>query len=473
MPSPPAAPRRRFRFAEFTLSPARRWLRRAGGEVPLIPRYLDLLLLLVERRSEALHRREIFDRVWSDVVVSDGALTQAVRTLRRALGEDGGARVFIRTVSRHGYQFVFPVAEEDDADEAGAATNEAATAPPPGPNRGLLGGAEPDPFAAPLGRLLDPAGGDDAWREAAEELHGLGTTEALRRIDGRPGHARAWAFLRDSRWDAPQAGTVPLFSAPAGPEAWARLARLRLNRALRLAGERWAAASAGGAAAGVVAGLSGGLSMGALGSGAASASLLAGLCFVGAFVGGVGAAGVGCGLAAAEALIRSRRTLALTLFGAAGGGAVGAMARHLVEAALAGIFGLVGLRIGGGLEGVVLGASAGLGYALATRRAAGGMATPRGAARARAAAAAALACGLAGSASPALDLRLGAASLAEIVSRFPSSQVRLDTLGRLLGEAGLGPRTRGLVGAAEGLLFGAGLVGGLTRRPRSRSSTES
>jgi hypothetical protein len=337
----------------------------------------------------------------------------------------------------------------------------------------LLGGAEPDPFAAPLGRLLDPAGGDDAWREAAEELHGLGTTEALRRIDGRPGHARAWAFLRDSRWDAPQAGPVPLFSAPAGPEAWARLARLRLNRALRLAGERWAAASAGGAAAGVVAGLSGGLSMGALGSGAASASLLAGLCFVGAFVGGVGAAGVGCGLAAAEALIRSRRTLALTLFGAAGGGAVGAMARHLVEAALAGIFGLVGLRIGGGLEGVVLGASAGLGYALATRRAAGGMATPRGAARARAAAAAALACGLAGSASPALDLRLGAASLAEIVSRFPSSQVRLDTLGRLLGEAGLGPRTRGLVGAAEGLLFGAGLVGGLTRRPRSRSSTES
>ena len=102
----------RYRFAEFTLSPARRSLFRSGREVPLIPRYLDLLLLLVEKRSVALHRQEIFDRVWADVVVSDGALSQAVRTLRRTLGEDG-ERVFVRTVSRHGYQFVCPVAEED------------------------------------------------------------------------------------------------------------------------------------------------------------------------------------------------------------------------------------------------------------------------------------------------------------------------------------------------------------------------
>ncbi|HSD66651.1 MAG TPA: winged helix-turn-helix domain-containing protein, partial [Vicinamibacteria bacterium] len=114
------APRRpRYRFAEFTLSPARRSLSRAGREVPLIPRYLDLLLLLVERRGEALHRQEIFDRVWADVVVSDGALSQAVRTLRRTLGE-GGGRAFIRTVSRHGYQFVCPLVEEEDGGESAA-----------------------------------------------------------------------------------------------------------------------------------------------------------------------------------------------------------------------------------------------------------------------------------------------------------------------------------------------------------------
>ena len=62
-----------------------------------------------------MHRREIFDAVWSDVVVSDGALSQAVRTLRRALGDDPREPVFIRTVSRHGYRFVFSdVTEQPD-----------------------------------------------------------------------------------------------------------------------------------------------------------------------------------------------------------------------------------------------------------------------------------------------------------------------------------------------------------------------
>jgi hypothetical protein len=39
-------------------------------------------------------------------------------------------------------------------------------------------------------------------------------------------------------------------------------------------------------------------------------------------------------------------------------------------------------------------------------------------------------------------------------------------LGRLLAEDGLGPRTRAVLGLGEGLLFGAGLAAGLTRRPR-------
>ena len=89
------------------LSPARRELLRDGVEVRLIPRYFDLLRLLVERRDEAVHRQEIFDRVWADVIVSDGALSQAIRTLRRALGDDPREPSFIRTVSRYGYQFVY------------------------------------------------------------------------------------------------------------------------------------------------------------------------------------------------------------------------------------------------------------------------------------------------------------------------------------------------------------------------------
>ena len=105
----------RFRFGPFLVSPAHRTVRRDDADVPLIPRYFDLLVLLLAERHRVVERQEIFDRVWTDVVVSDGALSQAIRTIRRSLGDDPRAPRFIRTVSRHGYQFVSrDVSEERD-----------------------------------------------------------------------------------------------------------------------------------------------------------------------------------------------------------------------------------------------------------------------------------------------------------------------------------------------------------------------
>ncbi|HXK09163.1 MAG TPA: winged helix-turn-helix domain-containing protein [Vicinamibacteria bacterium] len=382
----PPPVRLRYRFADLVLSPARRSLRRGGHDVPLIPRYLDLLILLVERRDVALHRREIFDRVWADVVVSDGALSQAIRTLRRALGEDAD-RPFIRTVSRHGYRFVCPVAEEEDDG--------------------------PDPAAADAPETPIPAEGALANGDAA-----------------------------------------PMDLAHA---------RLRLERAGRLAGSRWASASAGGAAAGALAGLLGGLAMAALG-GPADLSLLGSLALVGAIVAGIGAAGVGFGLAAAEAIVRSGRTPALAVLGAAGGGLVGFVSGRMVSGLVAALFGLDRPAIGGGLEGLCLGAAAGLGFGLATRRTVDGAAAPRGRGRLVAVAATAVACALAGAALSSGGGRLGAASLDAIVGGFPSTRVRLAAIGRLFGESGLGPRSRTALGFGEGLLFGAGLAAGLARR---------
>ena len=107
----------RYRFDDFLLSPRRRMLVRNGREQPLIPRYFDLLVFLIEHRDEAVHRRDIFDRVWSDVIVSDSALSQAIRTIRRVLGDDSRAPRYVRTVSRHGYRFVFAdVVEEEDGE---------------------------------------------------------------------------------------------------------------------------------------------------------------------------------------------------------------------------------------------------------------------------------------------------------------------------------------------------------------------
>ena len=105
----------RYRFGDFVLSARTRTLSRGGVELPLISRYFDLLVLLVVRRGTAVTRQDIFDIVWSDVIVSDGALSQAIRTLRRTLGDGSREPIYIRTVARHGYRFVYGnVVEEDD-----------------------------------------------------------------------------------------------------------------------------------------------------------------------------------------------------------------------------------------------------------------------------------------------------------------------------------------------------------------------
>jgi len=455
------ADRLRFRFAEFTLSPARRELLRGGRPVPLIPRYFDLLVLLVERRAEALHRRDLLDAVWADVVVSEGALTQAVRTLRRTLEADGPGRDFIRTVSRHGYQFVHAVVEEPETASGPAAGREAG--PPVAPP--LDDGA----FATALARLLDERADDEERREAAEALHALGTAAALARLPRGAAGARAWATLRDTRWNVAGAGAVPLASAPGGTRAWAALAGSRLRQARRLAGERWVAASTGGATAGVLAGLAGGLTLLALRAEALDASLLAALALVGALIGGLGAAGVGCGLAAAEALVRSRRTLALAVLGALGGGGVGFLAHRLARGVLAVIAGQDVLPIGGGLEGLAIGAAAGLAYGWATPRPQGGMATPHGSRRAWAAFVTGIACAVAAALVTLAGGTLGGASLHSLAQAFPGSRVRLEVLGRLTGEPGFGPAARAGLGAWEGLLFGGGLALGLTHRPRARA----
>ena len=130
------------------------------------------------------------------------------------------------------------------------------------------------------------------------------------------------------------------------------------------------------------------------------------------------------------------------------------------------------LALGGGVEGLAIGAAAGLGYGLATRPEAGGMATPRGAARLKTCLATGLACALAAALLGAAGLRLGAASLRSVTSGFPDSQVRFEAFAPLTGESEIGPRTRAGLGATEGLFFGVGLAAGLTRRPRRRPVPE-
>lgn len=100
-----------FSFGEFTLDPADRRLSRAGEAIEVSPRYLDALAVLVAARGRLISKDQFLDTVWQGVPVTDEALTQCIRTLRKALGDDAARPRFIETVPKHGYRFIAAVTD--------------------------------------------------------------------------------------------------------------------------------------------------------------------------------------------------------------------------------------------------------------------------------------------------------------------------------------------------------------------------
>lgn len=449
----------RYRFADFVLSPRQRTLLRAGYPITLIPRYFDLLLFLIERRRDAVHRRDIFDRVWADVIVSDSALSQAIRTLRRTLGDDSREPQFIRTVSRHGYQFVFTAVVEEE-DDGGVWVGAATPAP-------LVAGREEDVFAPLIAQLTAPsrtAAAREDQRDAAERLHALGTAEALRRLQGHRREAHARALLRDTRHLVPGAAHVPIIGARRAVSTAAALFVMRVRRAASLVTRRWVNGAAGGGLAGAAAGLAGGLILAVAPGSDAPVTVAPVLSVIGALAGALGGAGVAGGLAAAEALVDAARPVALLLGSAVGGALAGGGAQVVGQWTLGALFGL-SVTVGGAFEGLVLGGGVGLGYAVATRGITDGLPAPRGRQRIGVAMLTGIAGAIAALVLTMADLPLVGGTVHAIAQASGGSRVLFTPLGQLIGEPGFGPITRAVIAMAEGGVFGVGVALGVTRRP--------
>jgi DNA-binding winged helix-turn-helix (wHTH) protein len=77
-----------YRFDDFYLDARNRQLLRNGEPVPLNSKYLDALVLLVSHSGRLVEKQRIFEEVWDGVFVTDAALTQCIKDIRRQLGDD-------------------------------------------------------------------------------------------------------------------------------------------------------------------------------------------------------------------------------------------------------------------------------------------------------------------------------------------------------------------------------------------------
>jgi len=96
------------RFGEFALDQDAGELRRDGTQVRLQGQPLQLLQILVEHPGRIVPREELQKRIWpSDTFVDfDHGINNAIKRLRKALGDTAETPHYVETLPRRGYRFV-------------------------------------------------------------------------------------------------------------------------------------------------------------------------------------------------------------------------------------------------------------------------------------------------------------------------------------------------------------------------------
>jgi len=112
-----------YRFGPFRYDSGQRLLFREGELVPLVPKAVDTLHVLLERHGQVVDKADLMKLVWPDTTVEEVGLARNISLLRKALDDTSDQTPLIETIPRRGYRFAAPVSDD---------------APPPPPQRRRL-----------------------------------------------------------------------------------------------------------------------------------------------------------------------------------------------------------------------------------------------------------------------------------------------------------------------------------------------
>ncbi len=96
-----------YEFEEFRLDVENPSLWRGNQLVPVSPKALEMLILLVCKKGEIVSRDTLIETVWKDTFVEEGNINYTVSLLRKLFDN----KDIIQTVPKHGYRFAAEVRE--------------------------------------------------------------------------------------------------------------------------------------------------------------------------------------------------------------------------------------------------------------------------------------------------------------------------------------------------------------------------
>jgi TolB-like protein/Flp pilus assembly protein TadD len=181
-----------YGFDRFILDLRRGVLLADGAERALRPKSFALLRHLVENAERLISRDEILQAVWPGVFVTEDSITQCIREIRRALGDD--TQVVLRTLPRRGYMLAIPARRQEPTD-----------APPPAAGVSAVQPLAAPPTDRPMVVVLpfDNIGGDPEQGYFADGLTADLVTDLTRFQDLHIVSPQRPGFRLPSRSDAP------------------------------------------------------------------------------------------------------------------------------------------------------------------------------------------------------------------------------------------------------------------------------
>jgi DNA-binding winged helix-turn-helix (wHTH) protein/Tfp pilus assembly protein PilF/TolB-like protein len=115
MATKPSQIKHLYEFGPFRLDPQRRLLTRGTDPVPLTPKVIETLVVLIENRDRVVSKDDLMKTLWPDSFVEESNLSQNVFVLRKALGDSSQERRYIVNLPGRGYQFTEAVREVEEA----------------------------------------------------------------------------------------------------------------------------------------------------------------------------------------------------------------------------------------------------------------------------------------------------------------------------------------------------------------------
>jgi DNA-binding winged helix-turn-helix (wHTH) protein/tetratricopeptide (TPR) repeat protein len=111
-----------MKFDDIDIDPTQFELRRGGELVSVEPKVFDLIHFLAKNANRLITKDELIEEIWDGRIVSDAALSTAIKSARRAMGETNVNDSRIRTVRGRGFRMVLPdsVSQGDSAMEENA-----------------------------------------------------------------------------------------------------------------------------------------------------------------------------------------------------------------------------------------------------------------------------------------------------------------------------------------------------------------